>query len=661
MNKFAMAVGVFHIFLTAAFGSASAESPQERPNILWLTCEDTGPHLGCYGDAYSTTPSLDAVAARGTIYTNCWSNAPVCAPARTTLISGMYPTCTGAEHMRSTTALPVGMKMYPQYLREAGYYCTNNNKEDYNLEKPGKVWDESSGKAHWKNRSAGQPFFAVFNFVVTHESQVRARPHTPVHDPAKVRVPAYHPDTPEVRRDWAQYYDKITEMDELAGQRLDELRAAGLEDDTIVFFYGDHGPGMPRCKRWPYDSGLHAPLLIYVPPKFASVRPGKFTPGGRCDRLVAFVDFAPTLLSLCGIEPPKHMQGRAFLGKYAQPESEYLFGFRGRMDERYDLVRSVRDKRYVYLRQYMPHRIYGQHISYMFETPTTRVWKRLFDEGEKRGQESFAGNRSSGCFAQMTPDPFVLSDEGKLTPEQSRFWQRKPPEELYDLENDPDEVHNLADSPEHRAVLQRMRGALKEWVLQVRDVGFLPECEIHSRSAGSTPYEMGHDPSKYPLERILAAADAASDLSPLQTPQLVEWLKDSDSAVRYWAALGLLMRGEDAVTGASAQLERMLDDPAPCVRIAAAEALAQFMPVENGSKFLRVLIDSADAGRNGAYVALLALNAIDALGKRAASLHGRVPLLEADDPGAPKRMDGYVGRLIETIDDGRTRRGSITK
>ena len=630
MIKVAKVVVVFHLFLAAAFGSAHAESPQQRPNILWLTCEDTGPHLGCYGDAYSTTLNLDVVAARGTIYTTCWSNAPVCAPARTTLISGMYPTCTGAEHMRSTATLPDGMKMYPQYLREAGYYCTNNNKEDYNLEKPGKVWDESSGKAHWKNRSAGQPFFAVFNFVVTHESQVRARPHTPVHDPAKVRVPAYHPDAPEVRRDWAQYYDKIAEMDEQAGRRLDELRAAGLEEDTIVFFYGDHGPGMPRCKRWPYDSGLHAPLLIYVPPKFASLRPEPFTPGGRCDRLVAFVDFAPTLLSLCGIEPPKHMQGRAFLGKFALPESEYLYGFRGRMDERYDLVRSVRDKRYVYVRQYMPHRIYGQHISYMFETPTTRIWKRLFDEG-------------------------------KLPPEQSRFWQRKPPEELYDLENDPDEVRNLADSPEHRAVLQRMRGALRDWILQVRDVGFLPECEIHSRSVGSTPYEMGHDPAKYPLERILAAAEAASDLSPQQTPHLVEWLKDSDSAVRYWAALGLLMRGEDAVSGASAQLERMLDDPAPCVRIAAAEALTQFMPVSTESKSLRVLIDSADAGRNGAYVALLALNAIDSLGKRAASLHGRVPLLEANDPGAPKRVDGYVSRLIETIDDGRTRRGAITK
>ncbi|HRX79964.1 MAG TPA: sulfatase, partial [Pirellulaceae bacterium] len=234
-----------------------------RPNVLWITSEDNGPHLGCYGDDYATTPNLDALAARGMIYRTCWSNAPVCAPARTTIISGMYPTSLGAEHMRSMTQLPDAFKMYPVYLREAGYYCTNNSKEDYNVKPTGEVWDDSSGKAHWKKRADGQPFFAIFNHTISHESKLRTRPHKAVHDAAKVRVPAYHPDTPEVRQDWAQYYDRITEMDALAGENLQEIAAAGLADDTIVFYYGDHGSGMPRSKRWPYNSGLQVPLIVY--------------------------------------------------------------------------------------------------------------------------------------------------------------------------------------------------------------------------------------------------------------------------------------------------------------------------------------------------------------------------------------------------------------
>lgn len=211
-------------------------APVVWPNVLWITSEDNGPELGCYGDEYATTPHIDRLAARGLRYLNVWSNAPVCAPARTTLISGLYPPSTGSEHMRSRASLPEGFAFYPQYLRSAGYYCSNNSKEDYNLTKPGKVWDESSKTAHWKNRADGQPFFAVFNHTVSHESQIRKRPHERVHDPDAVRVPAYHPDRPEVRQDWAQYYDKLEEMDALVGANLKELEEAGLAEDTIIFY-----------------------------------------------------------------------------------------------------------------------------------------------------------------------------------------------------------------------------------------------------------------------------------------------------------------------------------------------------------------------------------------------------------------------------------------
>src|SRR5687767_8643410 len=388
------------ILSLVVLGRASVLASQ-LPNILWITSEDNGPHLGCYGDSFAQTPKLDRLAAKGMIYLNVWSVAPVCAPARTALISGLYPSSTGSEHMRSMVKLPAHMKMFPQYLGEAGYYCSNNSKEDYNLEKPGRVWDESSNKAHWRNRKPGQPFFAVFNHTVTHESQIRKRPHQLKHDPAKVRVPRFHPEAPEVRQDWAQYYDKMTEMDALAGANLRELEDAGLSEDTIVFYFGDHGPGLPRCKRSPYNSGLGVPLIIYFPKKFRHLAPRGYSAGGESDRLVSFVDFAPTVLSLARIPTPRWMQGVPL----SAPEPKYLHGLRGRMDERYDLVRSVRDKQYVYIRNYMPHKIYGQHVSYMFETPTTQAWKRLFDQG-------------------------------KLKPPQTYFWEKKPAEELYDLERD---------------------------------------------------------------------------------------------------------------------------------------------------------------------------------------------------------------------------------
>ena len=495
-------------FLALLFTSVTATQAADLPNVLWLTSEDNGPHLGCYGDEYATTPNLDALAAKGMIYIRAISNAPVCAPARTTIISGMYPPSTGSEHMRSMTSLPAGYKMYPAYLRELGYYCTNKSKEDYNLRKEGEVWNESGGKGHWKNRpDKKQPFFAIFNYTVCHESRIRKRPHTQVHDPAKVRVPAYHPDHPEVRKDWAQYHDKLTEMDRQVGAQLKELEAAGVADDTIIFYYGDHGSGMPRSKRWPFFSGLNVPLIVHVPEKWKHLAASDYKVGGSSDRRVGFVDLAPTLLSIAGKKPPTHMQGHAFMGKHEAPAQEYGYGFRGRMDERYDMVRSVVGKRYMYIRNYMPHKLYGQHVGYMFVTTTTQVWKRLYDEG-------------------------------KLNEAQSHFWKTKPAEELYDLEKDPDEVNNLAGSKKHQKVLDQMRKAHREHVAKIRDVGFLPEGEIHSRSQGSTPYEMGHDDKKYPFKKIHAAAEMASSMRSQDLLAITKLLDDDDSAVRYWGALG---------------------------------------------------------------------------------------------------------------------------
>jgi uncharacterized sulfatase len=611
---------IYRIGAIAVLLLASCVYAADRPNILWITSEDNGPHLGCYGDTYADTPHLDALAARGLIYLNAWSNAPVCAPARTAIITGMYPTSLGAQHMRSLVRLPESIRLLPQYLREAGYYCANNVKEDYNVQPNGRVWDESTGRAHWRGRRDGQPFFAVFNFTTTHESQIRLRPHRPVHDPAKVRVPAYHPDTPEVRRDWAQYYDKLTEMDRQAGDILGQLQADGLADDTIIFYFGDHGPGMPRCKRTPYNSGLNVPMIVSFPEKWRQLAGTEYATGGKTDRLVAFVDLAPTIFSLAGIQPPPHMQGRAFHGQFAASPTSYLHGFRDRMDERYDMVRSTRDQRYVYVRNFMPHRRYGEHVAYMFQTPTTQVWQRLFHEG-------------------------------KLAPVQARFWQTKPAEELYDLKSDPDEVNNLADSPEHREILERLRRATHDFLITTRDVGFLPEPLMHEHAGQDAIFDMAKDRSRYPIEEIVAVAETATAGGQANIPQLLEALDSQNAAIRYWAILGLLIHGEDAVAQAGEQLVNLLSNNSSSVAIVAAETLARYGQEPHRAKAVEMLVELADVTGHGPFTSTLALNALDAIGPNVGPFSTRIEKLNTTDPSFNQRMRStdVTKRLIDHI------------
>ena len=619
-NKNSWLLMVLVIVLTCSRFDAALAA--DRPNILWLTSEDHGPEMGCYGDKNARTPNVDALAAKGMIFRRAWSVAPVCAPARTAIITGLYPSSSGGLHMRSMVPLPDNLKLLPQYLREAGYYCTNNSKEDYNVRKPRELWNESSGMAHWNKRAADQPFFAIFNSTKSHESQLRTRPHKQVADPANMRVPAYHPDTPEVRQDWAQYYDKVSEADADAGKRLKEIADAGLAEETIVFYYGDHGSGMPRSKRWPCNSGLHVPLVVYFPEKWQHLAPKEYAVGGKSERMISFVDLAPTVLSLAGIKPPAWMQGHAFAGKFQTEPQPYLFGERGRMDERMDLVRSVTDGRYVYLRNYFPHVSQAQRVAYQFETPTTRVWRKLFDAGQ-------------------------------ATDAQSIFWREpKTPEELYDLQSDRDEVRNLAASTEHRAILEKLRGAQREHLVAIRDICFLPEGELHSRAEGSTPYTLARDAQKYPQARIVAAAELASNLSPTALPELAKLLKDQDSAVRWWGALGHLMRGRAAVASSEGVLLEALRDGSPYVRIVAAQALGQYGQDDGRAAALKTLAELAPPKDNGALVAMSALAAIEALGDEAKSLHRLVRELNPNGPSPDARYNSYVPRLIQNIAPG---------
>lgn len=592
-------------------------SAQARPNILWITSEDNGPNLGCYGDTYATTPNVDALAARSLRYTRAWSNWPVCAPARTAIITGMYPSSTGSEHMRSLERLPEGMQFFPELLRAAGYYCTNNSKEDYNLETPGRPWDESSAKAHWKNRAPDQPFFAVFNAMVSHESQLRSK-RPLVHDPALVRVPPYHPDTPEVRTDWARYYDNLTLMDAELGARLKEIEEAGLADDTIIVYFGDHGSGMPRHKRSAMDSGLRVPLIVHIPEKFAALAPEGYAAGGVSDRLVSFIDLAPTMLSLVGVAIPEYIQGRAFEGLAAQAPEDYLFGGRGRMDARIDFVRCARDARFVYVRNYMPHLPQGQHLAYQMETATTHVWEQLYREG-------------------------------KLNPVQSYFWGPKAPEELYDLETDPYETVNLATDPAQAETLKRFREALDAKLIKIRDVDFMPEPMLRALPDTTTPYAFGHDDAAYPLARILDTAQIAAMLRADDTAELARRTTDQNPVVRYWAALGIYMRGADAIATSKDAVRPLLRDFEPTVQIVAAQALAAHGDPADIAPAIERLLALADVRNNEITVVCFALNALDYLDDRAKPWLAQIKALPTDESNVSERYRSYVPQLVKKI------------
>ncbi|NQT82618.1 sulfatase, partial [bacterium] len=496
--------------ISAAQRSAGS-SAKHKPNILWLTCEDIGPNLGCYGDSYAGTPNLDSLAEEGVLFRNAFATASVCAPARSCLITGIYATSLGTQHLRSQIKLPEQITCFSEYLREAGYYCSNNYKQDYNFVAK-TAWHESSKMAHWRNREPGQPFFAVFNSVTTHQSQIdgpderffakytsNLKPGER-HDPANVPLPPYYPDTPIVREARARYYDLITLMDKEVGYLLQQLEDDGLAENTIVFFFSDHGLGLPRFKRTLYDSGLHVPLIVRFPARYRHLAPVK--PGETVDELVSFVDFAPTVLSLAGLPVPKLMQGRVFLGKGVGAPRRYVFGASSRVDEAYELSRCVRDARYKYIRNYMPHLPYAQLSAWPDQARVMKELRRLAAEGKLVGPQA--------VFARP----------------------RKPVEELYDTQADPHEIRNQVNSAQHSRILERMRRVHKRWMTDTLDLGLLPEAEMHIRAEGRAPYEMAREPGKYPQERILAAAEFVGK-GPENLPKLIGILKDSDSAVRY--------------------------------------------------------------------------------------------------------------------------------
>ena len=582
------AIGV----LSCLAGLATAEKDEARPNILWLSCEDISPHVGCFGDPHAITPNVDRLAAEGVRYTHTFTTAGVCAPCRSGIITGLYQTTLGTHHMRCTAALPEMIKPFPMYLREGGYYCTNNSKQDYQFATPKGTWDESSRKAHWRNRKRkDQPFFSVFNFTGCHESGIASESKYRTvtakladnerQDPQKLDLPPYYPDTPLVREDWKRNYELITAMDHWAGGMIQQLKDDGLYEKTIIFFWSDHGVGLPRAKRWLYDSGTHIPLVVRIPEKFRVEGQGE--PGTVCDQLVNSIDFGLTVLRLAGLEVPKYAQGQPFLGADLPQPREYVYGARDRMDERYDIIRMVRDKRFLYIRNYEPLKTYYQYMNTPEKGVTMSELRRLHAAGQ--------------------------------LPEAAEYYfsPTKPVEELYDCVADPHNIHNLVDDPDHAEMLKRLRAAHLKWVQDTKDVGLIPEPIIAEREKKfGSPYTILRQPGGDAYNaRLSAIADAASGgLDALS--KLIQAMSDPDDAIRYWGATGVGNIGVAARESAANAMERALTDDSSAVRTAAARALCRMgLP----DKALPVLIHEFTKGTQ--WERLHAANALDEIDEQA--------------------------------------------
>jgi len=454
MKLFNSLLGIGAASLLAS--GASGQQARKQPNILWISTEDMSAHLGCYGDKVAKTPNIDRLASQGIRYTNVFTTAAISAPCRAGIITGMYQTSIGCMHMRTTsyrrsadnpvefTAVPPHyVKTFTEYLRTAGYYCTNNSKTDYQFAKdpvPASIWDECSRNAHYRNRpDKNQPFFAVFNWLGTHESQDWDLSNVKT-DPKSVNVPPYYPDNEIIRRNIAKMYDNIARLDSVVGVLINELEREGELDNTIIFFWGDHGDGLPRAKRWLYDSGLNVPLIIRFP--------GGKDAGTVNGQLISSIDFGPSVLSLAGIPVPSHMQGRPFLGNQAYSPRDAVFAARDRVDESYDMIRSVRTKDFLYIRNYYPNEPFPIWVPYLSNMP---IYKEMLR----------------------------LDAEDKLTgPQKSWMAYKRPPEELYDVKADPYQINNLAENPGYKSVRDELRKRQDQWTIETGDMGLVNEPEM---------------------------------------------------------------------------------------------------------------------------------------------------------------------------------------
>lgn len=539
------------------------------PNILWVTIEDLSPMIGPYGDANANTPYLNAFAERSIKFTNAFASAPVCSPSRSCIITGFYASSLGTQHLRSQVAIPDSIKPYPKYLREAGYFTSNNSKEDYNFI-DSTIWDQSSNKAHWRNRKGDQPFFSIFNLMLTHQSSIFGSdsvyekrissflPFVTPTSPDNLKLPPYYPNTPETRKLWARYYTNVSIIDYQFAKIMEELEEDGLTENTVVFFYSDHGTGVPRHKRALYDSGMKIPFLVHIPEKYA----GKFNfkPGTVDDNMITFIDMAPTLFALTGLSIPEAYPGKPIISSGQVPATSHIYGASDRVDEGFELARSIRTKQYLYIRNFLPHlpllqpNWYTDNSEIMQELNRVRNGKNL-TEAQKT---MFAGNRAV--------------------------------EELYDVGKDPHQLHNLASDGSFREVLQELRQTLQEEILKNYDTAFAPEPELIRLAKGTTPYEFARDSINYPLKQILNVCDLMLDPA-LTIENLSPYLRHQNGLVRYWALIAARQMNGDK-TQLQPHLARLVQDEMPTNQVEAAKMLAE----QGNRKAVEVIIGHMHTG-----------------------------------------------------------------
>ena len=541
MKKYLLLIFVFII-------SSCNDELDPKPNILWIVTEDNSLHyMNLYTKGGAEMPNVSSLASEGIVFNNAFSNAPVCSVARSTIITGVYSPRIGTQYHRrmSLVKLPDDVKPLPVYLKEAGYYTSNNSKEDYNFIKDGEIWDESSGKASYKNRKKGQPFFHVQNFHNTHEGQLHFDKENlenalKTHNLDSVKPFPYHPDTPTFRYTQSLYHNHHKDVDKEIGKFIKKLEDENLLDNTIIFYYADHGGVLPRSKGYIYESGLNVPLVVRIPEKFKKLSP--FKPGTRTSSFVEFVDLVPTVLSLAGIEIPRSVDGKPFLGKKLKKskleKQNTTFGYADRFDEKYDLVRSVRVGKYKYIRNYQPFNVDGLYNFYRYKMLAYKEWYKLFQDG-------------------------------KLNEVQSQFFKPRAPEALYNIDEDPHETNNLANDISYNEILLDLRTKLNDHLISINDLSFLPEPYLLENGLNDV---VGYSKkNKDLIKRLIEISDLQLyDYNEISS-KIKDALKDNNPWVRYWGLIVSSTFGNQALENKDKINFIFENDPVNLVRMRAAE------------------------------------------------------------------------------------------
>lgn len=580
MNSFRVVL----VFLILSIESVCAQ----QPNVLWITIEDTSPQfIGSYGNSDSRTPVMDQLTREGVQFTNAFSTGTVCSPSRSAIITGIKTYELGTGNHRSNYSIPAWLKGFPYYLKQAGYYVTNNSKTDYNVanEKQfiAEAWNESSGKAGWWDREEGQAFFSVFNFNESHQSRTMTHPYEwyvenvlemlPEEDRIaedEFEMPPFYRDSPEMRKQMARVYNSLKLTDNRIGDLLERLREDGLLQETIIFVFADHGEGMPRGKTNGINFGYRVPFTIWFPPKYEHLSPWGINT--KTDELMSFEDLAPTMISLAGGKVPDYLKGRVLLGENRSPKADKLFLSSDRSDNGIDMIRTVTDGRFVYSRNFMPYMPEARYIRYM----------------------------EIGEIKQIMRTDL---ENGLLNSIQESIFQSREPEVLYDIENDSWETNNLVGNSEYQDVLIEMRSALKAHLLERKDVLMLPEGELERISKTTSPYEFRESESDFPFEAIYAAAELSGFRSSEILARQIDLLESSNPILRYWAAIGLKSQSKEALKANLAELEEKVNDDYPYVSATLASIVYEINQAQESQEILKKSILSEDK-----HLSLMAIN-----------------------------------------------------